>query len=37
MHVLADVKRVGDRKVVSNKPGLRVVHIQQIGELRVLW
>lgn len=32
-----DVKRVGDRKVLSSHPGLKVVDVQQVGELRVLW
>jgi hypothetical protein len=32
-----DVARVGNRTVVSYKPGHKVVEVEQHGELKVLW
>ncbi|MEW5307089.1 MAG: hypothetical protein WDW36_009507 [Sanguina aurantia] len=32
-----DVKRVGNRSVLSTAPGLKVLEVEQLGELKVMW
>ncbi|GBF94316.1 hypothetical protein Rsub_06938 [Raphidocelis subcapitata] len=32
-----DIRKVGYRKVLSNRPGHKIVEVEQVGSMRILW